>query len=331
MPKKLTKKPTYKPNTAISLYELFKRFPDEEAARRYLEKDRWNGKITCGHCNSQRIVETPRKNKGYHKGYYRCKDCRKEFSVRTNSIFADSNIDLHIWFHAFYYMVTDRKGISSIELSKKLGITQKSAWHMEGRIRESMEKGVCDFFFESIAEVEMDETGIGGIEENKHPDKKLRNGRGSVGKTPLFGIKGRNGGKTFMQVVKEVSKETLHPIIVQKVKPGAVLNTDQATCYCGIEKLGYTRKKVNHKKKEYVRGSASTNGIESVWATLKRGIHGVFHHVSDKHLQRYANEFAFRLNDGNCRYDTMDRIDGILAGCWGKKLSYKMLTGKVAW
>jgi transposase-like protein len=329
MEKKTVKKSTYKPNTAISVYELFKRFPDEEAARRYLEKDRWNGKIVCGHCNSSRIVETPRKNKGYHKGYYRCKDCRKEFSVRTNSIFSDSNIPLHIWFHAFYYMVTDRKGISSIELSKKLGITQKSAWILEGKIREGMEKGACDFFFEGIAEVEMDETGVGGIEGNKHPKKKIKNARGFVGKTSVFGIKER-GGRTFMQVVDEVKREVLREIIVKKVKLGTTLNTDQASWYNGIEKLGYTRKKVNHKKKEYVRGSASTNGIESVWAVFKRGIYGVFHNVSDKHLQRYANESAFRLNDGNCRYDTMDRIDGILTGCWGKKLSYKMLTGKVA-
>jgi transposase-like protein len=242
------------------------------------------------------------------------------------SVFENTKIPLRDWLFACYQMVTARTGISSMELSKEVGITQKSSWHFEHRIRE----GMSDDNFTQKGDVEADETLFGGKNKNKHPDKKLKEARGGVGKAKIFGMKERERDIVYMQVVEEVNKETLHPIIAQRVESGSTIHTDEATCYNGIQKLSYTRNKVNHSKKQYVRGKSSTNGIEGVWANVKRSLGGVYYRVSVKHLNRYAKESQFRWNSGNCRYETMDRINSLLAGCWGKKLPYKVLTGKVA-
>jgi transposase-like protein len=313
-----TNKGTYKKNTAISLDELDEIFPNEEAARRHLEEQRWHGIPTCTHCGSQRSsvwwVARP--------GYYRCKDCRTKYCVKTGTIFADTKIPLRKWMKAFYFMVTARKGISSVELGKLLRISQKSAWLLEQKIREAMGGGEYDYMILKD-EVEVDETYVGGTRGNKHWNKKGKI-RGTADMAKIMGIVERNG-RLCVQVVPDTKKTTLQSIIVKRVERGSTVNTDEYRSYIGVGNLGYKHQAVNHGHKIYKTGNACTNTIESVWANLKRGIIGIWHHVSVKHLQRYANEFQFRWNEGNCRYETMDRINSLIGNCWGRMLPYKVL------
>jgi len=208
--------------------------------------------------------------------------------------------------------VTERKGISSMQISEKLGITQKSAWLMGQKIREAMGSKKKDYIFSGI--VECDETYIGGKEHNKHRNKRFIKGRGAVGKIPVFGMVERNG-RVKSVVVPSTTKSTLQRIIRENVQKGTIICTDEWKSYIGLGK-DYTHLTVNHKRGQYKNGPAFTNTIESNWALLKRGIHGTFHWLSKKHLQRYLHEFDFRHNEGNVRFPAMDRVDCLVAGCW---------------
>ena len=311
----------YRPNTAISIYEFLKRFPDEKSARLYLEQSRWNGNIECPRCKSTKIGKWG-KNEGWHK----CNNCKKPFNVKTNSIFENSKIPLDKWFLAFYLMVTERKGISSVQISIKLGITQKSAWLMCQKAREAMGNCKNNYIFKGI--VECDETYIGGKKRNRHSNKNVVKGRGSVGKIPVFGIVERQG-RTMSMVVPDTTKGTLQGIIRQNVQQGTVVNTDEWKSYIGLNG-DYTHLTVNHSARQYKNGTASTNTIESKWALAKRAYHGTFHHISPKHLQRYFDEIDFRHNEGNGKIPTMCRIDSLIGGCWNGRLTYRELVGNVA-
>jgi len=219
-------------------------------------------------------------------------------------------------------MVTARKGISTLQLSKEIGITQKSAWLLEMKIRYAMSSDKYKYLLEN--DVEIDETYFGGKEGNKHSKKKLKQGRGSVGKTPVFGAVQRNGN-AFAFVMPEVKKRIIQTVLPFIIKQGSTIHTDEGTHYKGIEDLGYKRKSVNHSAKLFVKGDSYTNTIEGVWALIKRGYYGTFHWFSKKHTQSYVNEFIFRWNSGNCKYKTMDRIDSLLAGCWDMLMPYKLL------
>jgi len=303
--------------STISTFELFELFPDAESARAYLESRRWPDGPRCPVCaKGERI--------GARKdGYYRCHVCREDFTVRTGTIFERSHVPLHKWLYAMYLLVTARKGISSLQLSKQIGVTQKTAWFMLHRLREACggDKGVDKL----RGIVEVDETHVGGREANKHEHKKLRKGRGAVGKTTLVGLRER-GGRTVTERVDATDANTLQGAIYRHVEVGSTVHSDEAAAYSGLGSLFYGHESVNHTSGEYARGDVTVNSIESVWAVLKRGLIGVYHHASPKHLGRYADEFAFRLNAGDVRRHTMERLDSLIAAAIGRRLTYAELT-----
>lgn len=264
----------------MSVREFYSEYaPTEEKAIERFEAMRWSDGVECPHCESKRIAKVENQ-----KQPYRCKDCRKRFTEKTNTIMQASKISMQCWLYAIYLMSVSKKGISSLQMSRELGITQKSAWYMLQKIRECYE-----FNFMLGNEVEADETYIGGKEKNKHTNKKGED------KTIVAGLRDRDGIVTG-QVVEDVSADTLEINILQKVEKNATIYTDEHGGYIGLKSYGYKHKTINHSAKQYADGNVCTNGIESYWALLKRGHYGTFHNLSKKHLQRYVNEFSYRLN-----------------------------------
>jgi transposase-like protein len=301
--------------STISTFQLFDLFPDAESARLYLEDRLWPEGPKCLTCKSGERI-TVRKG-----GFYRCNACQLDFTVRTGTIFERSHIPLHKWLYAMYLLVTARKGISSMQLAKEIGVQQRSAWFMLHRLREACGKDMPRL----RGMIEIDETFVGGLEANKHESHKLKAGRGAVGKTAVLGMRER-GGRTKAMPIKSTSIEEIQQAIHANVEVGSTLYTDEHAAYNDLDGLFFRQERVNHSANEYVRGMASTNGIESVWAVLKRGLNGVYHQVSKKHLARYVDEFTFRLNEGKVQRHTLQRLDSFVDAVVGKRLTYRELT-----
>jgi transposase-like protein len=300
--------------STISTFQLFEMFPDQESARTYLEGRLWPNGPRCPVCGlGERITERA-------GGFYRCNQCKEDFTVRTGTIFERSHIPLHKWVYAMYLLVTARKGISSMQLAKEIGITQKSAWFVLHRLREacggrnlSKLKGI----------IEIDETFVGGKEANKHKNKKLKAGHGTIGKAPVLGMRER-GGRTVAMPIAGTDAATIQEAILQNVEVRSTIHTDESRSYAGIRAF-FDHDTVNHSDGEFVRDNVTTNSIESVFAVMKRGLIGVYHHTSEKHLGRYVDEFSFRLNEGNVKNHTLTRLDSFVDGVTGKRLTYKAL------
>jgi transposase-like protein/ribosomal protein L37AE/L43A len=304
--------------TFKSILEFQKEFSTEEKCREYLEQQRWSGTPACPFCGSLNVCR-------FSNGkIFKCreKQCRQKFSVTVGTIYENTKIPLAKWFLATYILAVHSKGISSLQLATWLGVTQKTAWHLNHRIRVMLTNNAPELL-DGICEV--DESYIGGKESNKHASK--RTVKGGVGnKIMVLGAVQRKG-KVKTKVIAQTNIENITKAIQEFIAPNSIMVTDEHHAYNRVHEL-YEHKTVNHRDKEYVRYEeipVHTNNIEGYWNILKRQINGIHHSVSAKHLQRYCDESAFRYNNRESLQD--ERFANALNNCNGS-LKYKALIGK---
>lgn len=302
-----------------SLTEMIKCFPTEQSCIDYMTEIRWrNGKV-CPYCGSKRVYTF--KNHRTHK----CADCRQKFSIKVGTIFEDSKIPLQKWFMAIYLITSHKKGISSIQLGKDIDVTQKTAWFMNHRLREATKIKAFNAPLKNT--VEVDEAYIGGKEKNKHANKRTPNtqGRNTATKAAVVAIVERHGNVRAFHVA-DTQSQTLHGLVTQNVALGSKVNTDEYRAYNGLA-LFYLHGKVDHIGGKYVIGDVHTNTVESFFALFKRGVYGIYHSLSKKHLERYLQEFSFRYNMR--QQENGAGFISLLSDCSGR-LTYKELIANEA-
>ncbi len=295
-----------------SVIQLIKAFPNEQTCIDHLTDLRWNGNVISPFDPASKVYKCAG-NK------YRCKNTGKYFNVRTGTLFDNTKVELQTWFLGIYLITGHKKGISSLQLAKDLNVTQKTAWFMGQRIRNCF--GI-ENNHQLDNEVECDESFVGGKNKNRHANKKVAKsqGRSFKDKTPVFGMLERQG-KLVAKVVVDTSSSSLTPEIIKAVKETAMIYTDEWLGYKGLQRI-YDHAFVKHNEGEYVNGKISTNCVENFWSLLKRGIIGIYHSTSRKHLQRYVDEFVFRFNTRHVSEQT--RFNQLLSNT-EHRLTYKTL------
>lgn len=300
-----------------TLTGAIKYFADADIALQFVASIRWpDGKISCPCCKSENATFLATRR------VWKCRDCKKQFSVKVGTIFEDSALGLDKWLPAFWMIVNAKNGISSCELARALGVTQKTAWFMLHRIRLAMQNGSMD---KLSGEVEADETYIGGKARSMNNKQRSKRGRGTggTGKEIVMGLLER-GGKIKLKHVAKARRSILQSEIYQNVETGSQVFTDALPSYNGLNK-DYAHEAIDHAR-EYVRGNVHTNGLENFWSLLKRGIRGTYISVEPFHLFRYLDEQAFRFNERE-NNDAGRFLKGIV-GIIGRRLKYTKLTGQ---
>jgi transposase-like protein len=310
--------------TPKTLQEAIVYFSDVERAFQYAVRLRWpDGHVVCPRCGTAKhsFIKTRR--------IWFCYECKKQFTIKVGTIFEDSPLGLDKWMAAFWMIVNCKNGISSMEIHRALGITQKSAWFMLHRIRKALQDGSTVKLGGSGAPVQVDETFIGGKARNMHKDKWAKlNGAFSNNKVIVAGVL-ETGGKVKTQIIENRSMRTLHTLVKKHIEPGAALHTDDFYGYWGLAK-DYAHQVVNHAE-AYVSGKVHTNGLENFWALVKRGLHGTYVSVEPFHLFRYLDEQSFRYNNRATKNNPLndnDRFELAVSQVFGKRLTYRELIGK---
>jgi transposase-like protein len=321
-----------------TLQEAIQLFADYENCRRFMIAVRWaDGKVRCPYCGSEKLTYLEKAR------LYRCygDHPKQKFSLKIGTVFEDSPIPLEKWLPAVWLLVNCRNGISSYEIHRALGVTQKSAWFIMHRIRLAMQSGSFSKLGGPGREIEADEVFVGGRVKNMHEKRKaaLREARNAslrgdtrlIGKTAVMGILDREQRKVRASVITSTNRQTMQAEILKHVEQGSKIYTDEAPTYRGLPK-GYTHEFVNHLKK-YVNGRVHTNGLENFWSLLKRGLNGSYVAVEPFHLFRYVDEQAFRYNhrkdDAGNKLTDADRFKLALSQIAGKRLTFAEVTGKV--
>lgn len=297
-------------------------FTDPEAARLHFESIRWPDGPYCPFCAQMGDRVAPLGGKSMGPGWYHCKDCRKKFTAAVGTIYERSHIPMTKWLLATHLMCASKKGMSAHQLGRMLGLPYKTAWFMAHRIREGMRELSPAPVGGEGKTIEADETFVGGKERNKHKSKRDRRHIGGVGKEAVFSLVER-GGKVQSHHVRTVTAETLRPVLISQLNRASTLMTDGEGQYRILGPLFARHETVNHGIGEYVRGDAYTNTVEGYFSILKRGISGVYHHVSAEHLKRYIGEFDFRYNERTALgVSDAERATKAVKGVIGKRLTY---------
>ena len=298
-------------------------FADVDVATAFVAGLRWPNGVTCPHCEAKNVAFVKSRR------VWQCKDCRKQFSVKVGSIFEDSPISLSKWLPAMWLLVNCKNGVSSYEIARDLGVTQKTAWFMLHRLRLAIH---AKSFDKMNGQIEADETFIGGKARNMHAAKRKRLGisqsRSMIGKVAVMGLlerHGEKGSQIRMQVVSNRRKHQLEETIAAHVEIGATLHTDALRSYDRMGQHGYIHNVIDHAE-TYVDGQVHTNGLENFWSLLKRALKGTYVSVEPFHLFRYLDEQAYRFNSR--KQSDGHRFLEACASVFGKRLTYTALTGK---